>query len=87
MILTDGYGLEPMCRAREVGAGSGIATAGLLARGARVTAVEPGDALANMLRTSVHAALPVAFARSLMVTRRAGPTRHSRIPEDESAHA
>jgi SAM-dependent methyltransferase len=48
-LLTQ-YGLGTGCRTLEIGAGSGLATAELLARGADVTAVEPGAALAGLLR-------------------------------------
>ncbi|MCD5349307.1 class I SAM-dependent methyltransferase [Kineosporia mesophila] len=42
--------LSPGGRVVELGAGSGLATRRLLAAGARVTAVEPGPALAGLLR-------------------------------------
>lgn len=41
--------LGPGCRVLEIGAGTGQATAELLARGADVVAVEPGPALAGVL--------------------------------------
>ena len=46
-------------RALEVGAGSGLATAELLARGCRVDAIEPGPHLAAMLRELDHPDLTV----------------------------
>jgi SAM-dependent methyltransferase len=49
-LLTDEYGLTAGCRVLEIGAGSGTATSELLARGAHVTAVEPGASLAQLLR-------------------------------------
>ncbi|WP_285598778.1 class I SAM-dependent methyltransferase [Kineosporia sp. NBRC 101731] len=42
--------LSPGTRVVELGAGSGLATRRLLAAGAQVTAVEPGPALAGLLR-------------------------------------
>jgi SAM-dependent methyltransferase len=49
-LLADRYGLGPGVRVLEVGAGTGTATAELLARGAQVTAIEPGPDLAGLLR-------------------------------------
>ncbi|HZM83928.1 MAG TPA: rRNA adenine N-6-methyltransferase family protein [Candidatus Limnocylindrales bacterium] len=49
-LLADNYGLAPGCQVLEVGPGSGTATDALLARGAHVTAVEPGGSLAELLR-------------------------------------
>lgn len=49
-LLTGHYGLTAGCRVLEIGAGSGIATCELLARGAHVTAVEPGAAFVRHLR-------------------------------------
>ena len=46
-------------RALEVGAGSGLATTELLARGCRVDAIEPGPHLAAMLRELDHPDLTV----------------------------
>jgi SAM-dependent methyltransferase len=46
-------GLAPGARVLEIGAGSGQATLELLRRGATVTAVEPGDALAAELQRRV----------------------------------
>jgi SAM-dependent methyltransferase len=53
-VLVERCGLGPGARVLEIGAGSGQATLPLLDRGAQVTAVEPGDALARRLveRTS-----------------------------------
>ncbi|GAA3160513.1 MULTISPECIES: class I SAM-dependent methyltransferase [Streptomyces] len=55
---------RPLAGARvlDVGAGTGLATAALAARGARVTAVEPGAAMAAELHRA-HPALPVVRAR------------------------
>lgn len=44
--------LTPGCRILELGAGTGQATAELLARGAHVTAVEPGATMAARLRAA-----------------------------------
>jgi SAM-dependent methyltransferase len=49
-LLADEYGLTAGFRVLEIGAGSGIASSELLARGAVVTAVEPGVSLAGLLR-------------------------------------
>ena len=46
-------------RAVEVGAGSGLATTELLARGCRVVAIEPGPHLAAMLQELDHPDLTV----------------------------
>ena len=46
-------------RVLEVGAGSGLATADLVAAGCQVTAVEPGPRLAQLLRVAVPAATVV----------------------------
>ena len=53
-VLVERCGLGPGTRVLEIGAGSGQATLPILDRGAQVTAVEPGDALARRLveRTS-----------------------------------
>jgi ubiquinone/menaquinone biosynthesis C-methylase UbiE len=53
-VLVERCGLGPGTRVLEIGAGSGQATLPLLDRGAQVTVVEPGDALARRLveRTS-----------------------------------
>ena len=62
--LVAGCGLGPGTRVLEIGPGTGKATLPLLARGARVTAIEPGPALAEVLAT--HAAgrpLDVVVAR------------------------
>lgn len=48
-VLALRCGLGPGCRVLEVGAGTGQATAALVARGAQVTAVEPGAELARHL--------------------------------------
>jgi SAM-dependent methyltransferase len=55
---------RPLAGARvlDVGAGTGLATAALAARGARVTAVEPGAAMAAELHRA-HPDLPVVRAR------------------------
>lgn len=47
--------LRSGARVVELGAGSGLATAPLVAAGARVTAVEPGPALAGLLRRRLPA--------------------------------
>lgn len=49
-ILTGHCGLGPGARVLEIGAGTGQATAELLAGGAEVVAVEPGNRLAAVLR-------------------------------------
>jgi SAM-dependent methyltransferase len=49
-LLTVHYGLSAGCKVVEIGAGTGITTSQLLSRGALVTAVEPGAALAGFLR-------------------------------------
>jgi SAM-dependent methyltransferase len=51
-ILTNECGLRPGCRVLEVGPGSGQATCELLARGASVVAIEPGDNFADLLARS-----------------------------------
>lgn len=48
-LLRERCGLGPRSRVLEVGPGSGIATLPMLERGAHVTAVEPGAALAERL--------------------------------------
>ncbi len=48
-LLADRCGLRPGTRVLEVGAGSGLATGPLLAAGADVVAVEPGESLAAIL--------------------------------------
>jgi SAM-dependent methyltransferase len=48
-LLARGFGLGPGCRVLEIRPGSGQATAELLARGAEVVAVEPGQGLAEVL--------------------------------------
>ena len=52
-VLTDERVLLPGADVLELGAGSGQATVPLLDAGARVTAVEPGPALAGMLRERI----------------------------------
>lgn len=54
---------QPLAGARvlDVGAGTGIATKLLAERGARLTAVEPGAAMATELRTA-HPAIPLVRA-------------------------
>lgn len=54
-LLTDECGLAPGCRVLEIGAGTGQATAELLARGAEVVAVEPGRGLAGLLAERLSA--------------------------------
>lgn len=49
-LLAARWGLRPGARVVEIGPGTGQATIPLLDRGARVTAVEPGAALAAILR-------------------------------------
>jgi SAM-dependent methyltransferase len=51
-LLAETCGLGPGTRVLEIGAGTGKATLPLLARGATITAVEPGPALAEVLRAS-----------------------------------
>lgn len=48
-LLRERCGLGPGARVLEIGPGSGIATLPMLERGAHVTAVEPGSALAERL--------------------------------------
>ena len=48
-LLADRCGLKPGARVLEIGAGSGLATGPLLAAGASVHAVEPGESLAAIL--------------------------------------
>ncbi|MDC7122260.1 methyltransferase domain-containing protein [Cellulomonas fimi] len=52
--------LGPGTRVLELGAGSGLATAPMVAAGAEVTAVEPGPALADLLRRRVPDATVLA---------------------------
>ncbi len=52
-ILTDRCGLGPGARVVEIGPGTGQATRELLARGAEVTAVEPGPRLAAHLAADI----------------------------------
>ncbi len=62
--LLDAAALPPGARVLEVGPGLGVVTEGLLARGARVTAIEKDARLADWLRTSLagDAALTVQTA-------------------------
>jgi SAM-dependent methyltransferase len=53
-LLTDRCGLRPGARVLEIGAGNGLAAGPLLAAGAQVVAVEPGQDLAAIL-TATHA--------------------------------
>ncbi|WP_143765418.1 class I SAM-dependent methyltransferase [Catenulispora acidiphila] len=48
-LLAERCGLKPGVRVLEIGAGSGLATGPLLAAGAHVVAVEPGESLAALL--------------------------------------
>lgn len=48
-LLAERCGLAPGCRAFEIGAGTGLATEQLIARGASVLAVEPDVRLADFL--------------------------------------
>jgi SAM-dependent methyltransferase len=48
-LLAERCGLRPGARVLEIGAGSGLATGSLLAAGAQVVAVEPGESLAAIL--------------------------------------
>jgi SAM-dependent methyltransferase len=48
-LLEQRCGLGPGCRVVEIGPGTGQATGPMLDRGARITAVEPGAALADRL--------------------------------------
>ncbi|WP_166385041.1 class I SAM-dependent methyltransferase [Catellatospora methionotrophica] len=52
-ILAERCGLRPGVRVLEIGAGNGLATGSLLAAGAHVVAVEPGEHLAAIL-TAEH---------------------------------
>ena len=47
--LFDSIALPPGARVLEIGAGTGVATAELVQRGCRVTALEPGTAMAAMI--------------------------------------
>lgn len=62
-LLAVHYGLSAGCRVVEIGAGSGIATSELLARGAHVTAVEPGAAFVDLLRER-HAGEPLTVVHA-----------------------
>lgn len=63
-VLAGRCGLGPGCRVVEIGAGTGQATRGLLARGATVLAVEPGARLAEQLRQQCpDAGLAIVNAR------------------------
>jgi SAM-dependent methyltransferase len=60
-VLETRCGLGPGTEVVEIGPGTGQATSGLLARGARVHAVEPGSRLAAHLRQALaHEALSIA---------------------------
>ena len=48
-LLAERCGLRPDARVLEIGAGTGLATGPLLAAGAHVVAVEPGESLAAIL--------------------------------------
>ncbi|MBR7832902.1 methyltransferase domain-containing protein [Actinospica durhamensis] len=48
-LLAERCGLRPGARVLEIGAGTGLATGPLLAAGAHVVAVEPGESLAAIL--------------------------------------
>lgn len=50
-------------RVADVGAGTGIATALLRGRGAHVTAVEPGEAMASIVSVSCAHNAPRTFVR------------------------
>ena len=52
-LLVDRCGLQPGARVLDIGAGTGLATGPLLAAGAHVVAVEPGEHLAAIL-TATH---------------------------------
>ena len=58
-LLAERCGLTAGSRVIEVGAGAGHATTELIARGANVVAVEPGEALAAMLRARCPSAVVV----------------------------
>ncbi|MDQ1009170.1 2-polyprenyl-3-methyl-5-hydroxy-6-metoxy-1,4-benzoquinol methylase [Streptomyces sp. V4I23] len=62
---------RPLTGARtvDVGAGTGIATRLLRERGARVTAVEPGAAMADRFRRSLPGVPEEAYAVDLTVIR------------------
>ena len=60
-ILRERAGLAPSARILEIGAGPGVATAGLLAAGATVVAVEPDARLAAIL-AAAHPAVRVVQA-------------------------
>ncbi|TDU02628.1 methyltransferase family protein [Streptomyces sp. 846.5] len=53
-LLADRCGLRPGARVLEIGAGTGLATGPMLAAGAQVVAVEPGENLAAIL-AATHA--------------------------------
>lgn len=59
-LLAERCGLGPSCQAFEIGAGTGLATEQLLARGASVVALEPDVRLAAFLEARLpHSALDV----------------------------
>jgi SAM-dependent methyltransferase len=58
-LLAERCGLGTGTRVIEVGAGAGHATTELVARGANVVAVEPGEALATLLRARCPSAVIV----------------------------
>lgn len=60
--LMDVVGLRPGDRVLEVGAGSGKATLPLARRGLRITAIEPGPALAARARNNL-AGYPVRYCQ------------------------
>lgn len=63
--LVDGWDLAPGTRVCEVGAGAGSLTLPLLARGARVVAVERDPALGELLRERARAECPEGELRLL----------------------
>jgi SAM-dependent methyltransferase len=66
-LLADRCGLAPGVRVLEIGAGTGQATRELLARGARVTAVEPGARLAAHLAADLATDLPELESNQLTI--------------------
>jgi SAM-dependent methyltransferase len=57
-------GLAPGAEVLEIGCGTGQLTRSLLARGLRVTAVEPGEQLISRARRDLHGAAEVRFVNA-----------------------
>ncbi len=68
-------GLEPGDEVLEIGCGTGQLTRGLLARGLRVTAIEPGDNLIALARENLAGAGNVHFTNTRLEEARL-PSRH-----------